>query len=347
MIKKVLIVDDDQEMLLALKEGLEKYDDTFSVLMAGDGMIAVQKLQNHTVSLVVTDLKMPIMDGFGLLAHIMENYPGIPVIIITGYSTPEMKRLAKKGGAVGYIEKPFLINALAQQIIETLRKEADGGTLHNVSSAMFLQLMEMEQKTCTIRIFDNNSGQQGILFFKEGELMDARLDSYQGEQAAYKIFTWDDVNISIHYGCDQKERKISKDLQTILLEAMHQKDEAAREKPPEPISDNIAVTGNRENGTVEYSQTPPTPPLHELKETLKKAVGDRCGMEDIYHDNSWDSLIEQMNKIGNHFEAGTVKLCYVDKGDANDFVLVPGEKTTVITVSPRCPRDRIMQALLK
>jgi len=59
MIKKVLIVDDDREMVLSLKEGLEKYDETFSVLMAGDGLIAMEKLKKLPVSLVVTDLKMP------------------------------------------------------------------------------------------------------------------------------------------------------------------------------------------------------------------------------------------------------------------------------------------------
>lgn len=348
MIKKVLIVDDDQEMLLALKEGLEKYDDTFSVLMAGDGLIAIEKLKHHTISLVVTDLKMPIMDGFSLLAYIMGNYPEIPVIIITGYSTPEMERLAKRGGAVGYIEKPFLINKLAQQIIGTLRKEADGGTLHNISSSIFLQLIEMEQKTCTIRIYDNDSKQQGILFFKEGELMDARLDSYQGEQAAYRIFTWENVSISIHYGCDQEEKKIKKDLQAILLEAMHLKDESNKEKGSEQNSEEIEMLKvPKEKKTTEYSNLETLTPLKLIKERLKKAVGDRCGMEDIYRDNAWDDFIDQMNKLGHFFGAGPVNICYVDKGDVKDFILVHRKKTTIVTVSPKCPRDRIMQALMK
>ena len=168
MIKKVLIVDDDQEMLLSLKGGLEKYDETFSVLMAGDGIIAVEKIKTETISLVVTDLKMPRMDGFALLTHIMEHYPDIPVIIITGYSTPEMKQLAREGGAVGYIEKPFMIEDLALKIMSAMRKESEGGALHGVSSGIFLQLIEMEQKTCTIRLMDKSSGNQGVLFFRDG-----------------------------------------------------------------------------------------------------------------------------------------------------------------------------------
>jgi len=126
MIKNVLLVDDDHEMLIALKEGFQKFKNSFSILMAADGLKAVEGLKKNTISLVVTDLKMPGMDGFELLAHIMANYPDIPVIIITGYSTPEMEHLAREGGAVGYIAKPFLIENLARQIMTTLRKERNG-----------------------------------------------------------------------------------------------------------------------------------------------------------------------------------------------------------------------------
>ena len=180
MIKNVLLVDDDHEMLIALKEGFQRYKDSFAILMAADGLKAVESLKKNPISLVVTDLKMPGMDGFELLALIMEHYPDIPVIIITGYSTPEMEHLAREGGAVGYIAKPFLIENLAQQILATLRKESEGGTLHNVSSGMFLQLVEVEQKTCTIRLEDKFSTKKGILFFQEGELFDARVNDLQG-----------------------------------------------------------------------------------------------------------------------------------------------------------------------
>ena len=226
MTKNVLIVDDDQEMLLSLKEGLEKYDRTFSVLMAGDGLIAIDKLRKHDISLVVTDLRMPRMDGFALLAQIIEHNPDIPVIIITGYSTPEMERLAQEGGAVEYLEKPFMLDNLAQKIVATLRKESEGGTLQSVSSGMFLQLIEMEQKTCTIRLADKSSGKQGVLFFHEGEMLDARIDGRRGEEAAYEIFSWDEVNLSIQNECRQEEKKINRDLNAILLEAMRLKDEA-------------------------------------------------------------------------------------------------------------------------
>ena len=175
MLKTVLIVDDNRDMLLSLKEGFNKYRESFSVTIAEDGQIAAEKLKKDTISLVVTDLKMPRMDGFALLAHVVEHYPEIPVIIITGYSTPTMKKSAQEGGAVGYIEKPFMMKDLAKRIISTLRKESEGGTLKGVSSSMFLQLIEMEQKTCTVRLVSKSSDRQGVLFFRDGELLDAKV----------------------------------------------------------------------------------------------------------------------------------------------------------------------------
>ena len=305
MVKNVLLVDDDQEMLLALKEGFAKYQDSFSVLLASDGQVAVESLQQNMVSLVVTDLKMPRMDGFELLAHIMEHYPDIPVIIITGYSTPEMEQLAREGGAVGYISKPFLIENLARQILTTLRSESEGGTLHNVSSGMFLQLMEMEQKTCTIRLEDKSTGKKGILFFSEGTLLDGRANDLQGEEAAYEIFSWDQVNLSIQNGCPLEENKIGRDLHLLLLNAARRKDEAAQENTAEEtLMEKPANLDVEETNHIE-----------RLKEKVEHGVGPSCGLQDIYEDQSWDNQVAQLTKAGEFFNLGKLILGYIDKGD--------------------------------
>lgn len=334
MIKNVLIVDDDKEMLLALKEGFKKYQESFAVLLAEDGLAALEGLKANVISLVVTDLKMPRMDGFELLAHIMEHYPDIPVIMITGYSTPEMERLAREGGAVGYISKPFLIESLARQIMATLRKESEGGTLHSVNSGMFLQLIEMEQKTCTIRLEDKTSGQKGILFFREGELLDARVNHLKGESAAFKIFSWDEVNLSIQNGCALTENKIRKELQPLILEAMRQKDETALEETPMAVMENVEPWKQASSDIIKT-----------IKAKIEKEVGQRCGLEDIYQDSSWDNQVDELSILGDFFNLGKLMLGYVDRGDVNDYILLLREKTTVIAVDPKCPRDKILQVL--
>ncbi len=334
MIKNVLLVDDDHEMLIALKEGFQKYKDSFSILLAADGLKALESLKKNTTSLVVTDLKMPGMDGFELLAHIMEQYPDIPVIIITGYSTPEMEHLAREGGAVGYVAKPFLIENLARQIMSTLRKESEGGTLHNVSSGMFLQLVEMEQKTCTIRLEDKFLNKKGILFFQEGELLDARANDLQGENAAYEIFSWDQVNLSIQNGCALKEKRIHCEMQHLILEAARRKDESVDEDVQQAVMEEV-----------EPFEPDPVDVIVAIKEKIEAKLGPSCGLEDIYQDKSWDSRLRQLSKAGVFFNIGELEMGYIDKGEENDFIVLPGENTSVISVNPKCPRDKLLRVL--
>ena len=208
MKRKVLIVDDDPQFAHMLKQGLEKYDESIFASTAEDGLIALDVLKEQTISIVVTDLKMPRMDGFGLMAEIMQNYPEIPVIVVTGHGTPELEKLTREGGAIDCIGKPFKLAELMGKIENTLSKESEGGTLHGINSGMFLQLLEMEQKTCTIRLADKSSGKQGVLFFRDGELIAARTDGLADEGAAYEIFAWDKVSISIENDCPRKGKEI-------------------------------------------------------------------------------------------------------------------------------------------
>ena len=338
MTKRVLIVDDDVEMLVSLKEGLSRYEETFSVLTALDGSMAVQELRRIPVSLVVTDLKMPNLDGFSLLAHIMEHYPEIPVLIITGYSTPEMERMAREGGAVGYIAKPFTIGELASRIAATLKKEADGGTLHSVSSGMFLQLMEMEERTCTIRLFGKTGGRRGILFFRDGELLDAKTGELRGEAAAHEIFSWDQVSLKIQNSCQQKAKKIKKDLQAILLEAVRLKDERRQQDP-------VALAGRDASPLAPVETRKGPSPINQLMDLINKEFDQGSGVEDIYYDDSWERLLDEICTLGSIFEGGELRAGYVDRGESRDFILVPREKVIVLSVNPRCPRDRIMEVL--
>ncbi len=226
MIKKVLLVDDDRDLLLMSKEGLENYAKSFSVIIAEDGEAAIERLRRNHISLVVTDLQMPRIDGFGLLAHIMENSPDIPVIVMTGFATTELEKKLGSKGVVGYIQKPFMLDELAQKILKTLRMESEGGFLHGFSIGIFAQMIEAEQKTCTIRVFNRRSRQRGTLFFRDGDLLDARLNGISGIKAAYIILSWEEASLSIQNSCATVHKKIESELQYILLEAMRQKDHA-------------------------------------------------------------------------------------------------------------------------
>jgi hypothetical protein len=80
---------------------------------------------------------------------------------------------------------------------------------------------------------------------------------------------------------------------------------------------------------------------------IEKEIGPQCGLEDLYEDEFWDSRVAQLSKAGEFFHLGDFTLGYIDKGDANDYILIPGRRTTVITVDSKCPRDKILRVISK
>ena len=109
MIKNVLLVDDDTEMLHALKEGFKKYQESFAVLLAEDGLQALTRLKRNIISLVVTDLKMPNMDGFEATAKIRQqrNSAPLPIIALTANAMEGDREKCLNAGMDDYISKPI------------------------------------------------------------------------------------------------------------------------------------------------------------------------------------------------------------------------------------------------
>ena len=104
--RRILIVDDEQNMCNVLKILLEKYN--YSVCTASDGKEAIARIkQGEVVDLVVSDLKMPNVDGMGVLNYLMESKRDIPLVLITAYGSIEAAVEAMKMGAADFITKPF------------------------------------------------------------------------------------------------------------------------------------------------------------------------------------------------------------------------------------------------
>ncbi|HPD57772.1 MAG TPA: response regulator [Smithellaceae bacterium] len=117
---EVLIVDDEEPFVLSLADGLSTYKKYFNVRTAPNGAEAVKILKLSPVDLVITDLSMPKMDGFELLAYMNRNYPKIPVILMTAYGTPKIEEIVSNMGIFRYLEKPLDINAVADNIVDAL-----------------------------------------------------------------------------------------------------------------------------------------------------------------------------------------------------------------------------------
>jgi len=116
---KILVVDDELNMRLVLKTLLNK--EGYEVATASDGLEAMKVLKSGDVNVVVTDLKMPRLDGMGLLDRVIREYPSTPVIIITAHGTVATAVDALKKGAFDYITKPFEQDELKRVIHKAIK----------------------------------------------------------------------------------------------------------------------------------------------------------------------------------------------------------------------------------
>jgi DNA-binding NtrC family response regulator len=102
--ERILVVDDEVNMRESLRDILA--EEGYEVALADEGRSALQALDEN-VLLVITDAKMPGMDGFELLREIRKRLPNLPVVMITAYGTMQLAVEAMRAGAYDYITKPF------------------------------------------------------------------------------------------------------------------------------------------------------------------------------------------------------------------------------------------------
>jgi len=220
----VLIVDDSVMLINYLKDAFLKYKETFIPLLAQDGLEAIEILKNEPVALLVTDLEMPKIDGLGLLAYTNKYHPNIPCIVMSAHGTPAVRQSLDKD-ILQFIEKPFTAEALAKAVISALKKDLPNGTLSGISIISFLQMVEMEQKTCLCEI-ESPGNPKGFFYFKGGDLFHAVYGDLKGVDAAIKMVQIKHPTINFKKPPNRKiARGIHMNLTSLILEATRRMDE--------------------------------------------------------------------------------------------------------------------------
>lgn len=355
MVHNILVVDDNQPFLNLITKIFDKYKDKYTVHTCINGVNAIDMLKRFNFSVVITDLQMPNMDGYALLEKIKKLFPDIPVIVITAFDKPKTESVVKKTGAFAYYTKPLVVENLISCIDDIVKRETEGGRLNNASLEMFIQLIEMEAKTCTIRVFDERTKKRGTLFFNQGELYNARYNNILGKQAAYSIFSWDKVTLSIENACLVDQREIRDDLQAILLDSMRMKDEDGKTEEEfnedtgrdEVISKVNTENSSSKNPLMQQWEEQDSSPEEIAKEKLQKVINIEKDLKSLKVGDIWTGFAAQATALGYYFDAGVFKGAYFDKDNYENLIVIPieNEKTIEIVVGSKCSPDKVIKSL--
>ncbi|MCP4371893.1 MAG: response regulator [Deltaproteobacteria bacterium] len=162
---------------------------------------------------------------------------------MTVYNSPANKTRLAKLGFLHYLEKPFTIKVLQDNVLGLLHNR-NKGYLSSFKLPNFLQTIEMDQKTLTLKIVSNN--EFGYLHFDNGNLIDAETGNLIGMGAAFEILGWDEAEIKIQ-DLATKERRIQASLIKILLEASKANDESKKNDSgtDQLLNDAVALAEGR------------------------------------------------------------------------------------------------------
>ena len=219
--KKILIVDNDSELLTKIAYELRPYNE-FNIITADHTKQAARLLCMIEIDLLVTELAMPGIDGLQLLRFLKKKFPKIPAMVMADNFSRKTRLLLERMNISGLFKKPVNMDELIDGIFNEL-DISDTGRIHGISLASFLQLIDLERKTCTLTI--KSSKKTGYIFCKDGEVIGAETGNIKGKKALYQMMFWTKATIEINDYCRKTEREIDIPLMYLLMESHRVKDE--------------------------------------------------------------------------------------------------------------------------
>jgi CheY-like chemotaxis protein len=282
----LLLVDADAKSLRVMEVSLKKAG--FQVTTAIHGKDALEKVQISPPDLVLSETRMPEMDGLELCKVLKsdERFKHIPFVFLTNQKAVESKVKGLEQGADDYLTKPIYIKEVVTRVRMILqkvekdrseKKETKNGFVGNLSDmgvVDLVQTFEIGRKTGVIKLEGERAG---VVYFKEGRVIDAELGRLRGENAFYRMLNTFEGKFEVSFVQVDRPDRIEVSTQGLLMEGMRRLDEWGRmleQLPPletvfeldySQLSERLAEIPDEVNGLLR---------LFDGRRTLSRVVDD-------------------------------------------------------------------------
>ncbi len=218
--KRVLIVDDEEDLTWSISRHLQRNGNFLDVKYVNSGNEAVDFLSREKVDLIVSDIRMPGLDGIGLLKEVNARWPDTKVIIMTAYGSDQLEERIESLGSSFYIEKPFELRYLRKLVFEALEisPEERQGILVNEHIRDIIAFNCQTRRTNQMTF--KNGLHKGTVYLQKGEIVHAECGGLEGEHALYNILDWEKAYYHIAPNQFAKKRTIRRRWQSLLNTSM-------------------------------------------------------------------------------------------------------------------------------
>lgn len=298
---KILLVDDDPDLLDLFKEVLKALPSQPDVQTADSGPRALAMLEDGAFQLIITDLKMPRMDGLQVLSLVRKQYPNLRTVVLTSVADEQFRSRVYALGVDLFWQKPANDREIAmfRDCIQSLLEREDRPGFRGVQSKSLVDLIQLEclsQSSSVLRI--TNGPLVGRIWINHGELHDAEAGSLKAEEAFQHILSWKSGSFEVLTAELDRPRVIEVSYNALLLESVQAIDEARG-----GMADSGNATGTRPKldpiGRIEGFAF-----LLALKDSDSKPAESR-GLEDPESAAAWTrKTLERFRAIGDSLHVG-------------------------------------------
>ena len=215
----------------------------YSVTTASDGADALSKIEFSIPDLILTDTRLPRLDGYELVRRLKEHaeFAQLPVVFLTSQKSVEDKVRGLELGVEDYLTKPIFVRELIARVnlllarrtqekmatsMPTSRRTRLSGSLEDMGVVDLLQTFEVSRKSGIARISDGR--RETRVYFRDGKVVDAELGQLRGEEAVYRSLIWISGTFEVEFCPVAREDIIPTSTQGLLMEGMRRVDEWGR-----------------------------------------------------------------------------------------------------------------------
>ncbi len=232
---RVLVVDDDPILMMSLR--LRLANAGYEVEEAVDGKEALEKLVHFEPDIILADIMMPRMDGYALHSQLRKDpeTASIPFIFLSAKSDTSDQLEGLRMGADDYVCKPFEVSNLIERMkkvmeradaVKGYRARADfSGNLSQMSWADVIQIAELNHKSGELVFRNSENERMGSVFFREGQLVNARVGEVEGEEAFFTLMSEREGYFEFFGRTAEVPRAIESSNTAILLKGSRMADE--------------------------------------------------------------------------------------------------------------------------
>lgn len=271
--KRIVLVDDEDDLVWSLASALVRaLGREVEVRATSDASEALAYVDDAPCDLLITDVRMPRIDGMDLLVRARRRRPGMPALVMTAFSSEDVKQRAMSFGSVTYVEKPFELARFIGLVTEIIARKPSGfsGAMSLEGLPDLVQLFAMSGSTGSLRIA--RPGQTGLIWFDRGGVVHAEQGEQSGVEAFYEILRWTDGEFSMDRSTEAPARTINMSVMELLMEAARRDDEEVRisslpppsRRPEAPAPEPAASTPTQAAEPVQ-PQTERAAPSAEVK----------------------------------------------------------------------------------